>query len=78
MNKKIVNVVLVILVLLFIFNWLFAYIAYFKVCNNGEPLMYFNKKTNDNHIIYNELLFKIKVENKINKKVTSLKLFFIE
>lgn len=78
MNKKIVNVVLVILVLLFIFNWLFAYISYVKVCNNDKPLIYFNKKTNDDYIVYNELLFKIKVQNNTNKRITSLRLFFIK
>ena len=78
MNKKIVNVVLVILIMIFVLNSVIAYGSYLKACEKNEPLIYFFKESKSYYTIYNVALYKIKVENRNNKRITSLKLFFIE
>lgn len=78
MKKKIINVVLMIALIFFASNSIFAYISYDRVTKGDEPLFYLDKKKNDSYVLYNELLYNIKITNNGGNKVTTLKLFFIK
>lgn len=79
MKKKVIlEVIVLIISLLVILNIGVAYFSYLEVCKEKEPTIKFDVIKKDNEIIYNELLYKIRVKEDDRTRRVSLKLFFLE
>ncbi len=80
-NKKICNIIITIILLLFIFNTFHAIYDYNLVCKNKKPKLVYkiNKITSDENekTIYNILLFDLIEKKDQTNRTVQLKLFFM-
>lgn len=77
-KRKIGDIILWSIVVLFLVNTVVAYISYKQVSDNKKPSILINKKVVDNKTIYNEGIYNIIVMENEEIREVSLKLFFLK
>lgn len=77
-KRKIGDIILWIIIILFLINTGVAYLSYRQVSDDSNPSVYLKESKKGNDTIYNIGLYKIVISENEEVKNVSLKLFFID
>lgn len=77
-KRKIGDIILWIIVVIFLLNTLIAYLAYNEISNEKKPTVNFGMQKEEDTKIYNEGLYKVVVKEDDMMEEVSLKLFFLK
>ena len=77
-KRKIGDIILWIIIILFLINTLVAYVSYRQVSDESNPSFYLKESKKSNVTTYNIGLYKIVIAEEEKLKNVSLKLFFLD